>query len=147
MVATQAGDGMKLYVDGALVASGQSPARSPTTGYWRVGGDNLASWPNQPTSNYFAGSIDEAAGVPERAVRRAGQRPLRQGQRCGERAADGGVHLIGEQPRRLAFDGTSSTDADGTIASYAWNFGDGSTGTGAKPSHTYAAGEHLQRRR
>ena len=38
-----------------------------------------------------------------------------------------------------AFDGTGSTDTDGTIASYAWDFGDGSTGTGATPQHTYAA--------
>ncbi len=37
-----------------------------------------------------------------------------------------------------AFDGTASTDSDGTIASYAWTFGDGNTGNGATPSHTYA---------
>jgi PKD repeat protein len=36
----------------------------------------------------------------------------------------------------VGFDGSSSTD-DGTITSYAWDFGDGSTGTGVSPSHTY----------
>jgi PKD repeat protein len=37
------------------------------------------------------------------------------------------------------FDGTGSTDPNGndTIVSYDWDFGDGSTGTGATPSHTY----------
>ncbi len=38
------------------------------------------------------------------------------------------------------FDASGSKDTDGTIASYAWNFGDNSTGTGVNPSHTYAAG-------
>jgi xanthomonalisin len=33
----------------------------------------------------------------------------------------------------------SSTDSDGTIASRAWAFGDGSTSTTASPSHTYTA--------
>ncbi|MBB6403448.1 fibronectin type III domain-containing protein [Arthrobacter sp. AZCC_0090] len=38
------------------------------------------------------------------------------------------------------FDGSASTDPNGTVASYSWDFGDGSpAGTGVKPSHTYAA--------
>lgn len=41
---------------------------------------------------------------------------------------------------RLAcgFDGSSSTDPDGSIASYEWYFGDGSSGTGAVVNHAYA---------
>jgi chitodextrinase len=37
-----------------------------------------------------------------------------------------------------SFDGSGSVDPDGSIASYAWNFGDGTTGTGVSPSHAYA---------
>jgi len=35
--------------------------------------------------------------------------------------------------------GSGSTDSDGTIASYAWDFGDGQAGTGVTASHTYGA--------
>ncbi|HWK16580.1 MAG TPA: PKD domain-containing protein, partial [Solirubrobacteraceae bacterium] len=39
----------------------------------------------------------------------------------------------------VAFDGSGSRDADGTIASYRWSFGDGSApSSGAAPKHTYA---------
>jgi PKD repeat protein len=37
-----------------------------------------------------------------------------------------------------SFNGSTSSDADGSIAGYAWDFGDGTTGSGASPSHTYA---------
>ena len=39
----------------------------------------------------------------------------------------------------LQFSGTASSDPDGTIITYQWDFGDGSTGTGATPTHTYSA--------
>jgi PKD repeat protein len=38
-----------------------------------------------------------------------------------------------------AFDGSGSSDSDGSITSYAWDFGDGATGTGVSPQHTYTA--------
>ncbi len=37
------------------------------------------------------------------------------------------------------FDGSGSSDPDGTIVSYDWDFGDGGTGSGVTVSHTYAA--------
>jgi len=37
-----------------------------------------------------------------------------------------------------SFDGSASFDPDGSIVSYDWDFGDGSTGTGATTAHTYA---------
>lgn len=37
----------------------------------------------------------------------------------------------------ITFDGFGSSDPDGNIVSYAWDFGDGNTGTGVDPTHTY----------
>jgi PKD domain/IPT/TIG domain/Divergent InlB B-repeat domain len=36
------------------------------------------------------------------------------------------------------FDGSPSTDSDGTIQSYSWGFGDGTSGGGKTTTHTYA---------
>lgn len=37
------------------------------------------------------------------------------------------------------FNGSGSYDSDGSIVNYAWDFGDGTTGTGATTSHVYSA--------
>ena len=37
----------------------------------------------------------------------------------------------------ISFDGSGSSDADGTIQSYEWDFGDGATGTGETTKHSY----------
>lgn len=38
----------------------------------------------------------------------------------------------------IAFDGRGSSDADGSVARYEWDFGDGSVGSGPTPRHSYA---------
>jgi len=42
----------------------------------------------------------------------------------------------------VAFDGSGSTVAGGTISQYDWNFGDGTAGSGVKVNHTFTAGTY-----
>lgn len=62
IVASMGSDGMKLYIDGKIVGQrADTTTGQPYAGYWRVGGDNLGSWPDQPSSNYFSGKVDDVA--------------------------------------------------------------------------------------
>ena len=45
----------------------------------------------------------------------------------------------GTVPLFVNFDGTGSSDPDGTIMDYDWDFGDSSTGSGATTNHTYTS--------
>jgi len=51
--------------------------------------------------------------------------------------ADPNGPYLGNKNEQVTFDGSNSTDLDGTISSYSWDFGDGNIGTGQKPTHTY----------
>lgn len=44
---------------------------------------------------------------------------------------------LGTAPLSVTFNASASSDPDGTIASFVWDFGDNSTGTGATAQHTY----------
>ncbi|WP_417234435.1 LamG-like jellyroll fold domain-containing protein [Arthrobacter sp.] len=90
VVATQGKAGMRLFVDGALVRQNGTTKSQEYTGTWHVGGDNLNGWPNQPSSNYFAGLIDETAIYPK---------ALNALQVNGHYTAAGGVASIPESPK------------------------------------------------
>ncbi|MFJ6939591.1 DNRLRE domain-containing protein [Streptomyces sp. NPDC101132] len=64
VVATQGPGGMVLWVDGQNRGTLPHTTNQAYGGYWHVGGDNLNNWPNRPTSNYFAGQLDETAVYP-----------------------------------------------------------------------------------
>jgi chitodextrinase len=82
--------------------------------------------------------------IPERVLRRstrtrAANTPASSSSGCWPTTASkaGQVHTALSYGA-IAFSGTTSSDPDGSIASYAWAFGDGSTGSGATPAHSYA---------
>ena len=52
--------------------------------------------------------------------------------------ANAGGPYTGVVGSPVSFNGSGSSDPDGSITRYVWNFGDGSNGTGIRPSHSYA---------
>ena len=131
-------DGMKLYVDGALVAQDASVTDAQSySGYWRVGGDSMSGWPDAPSRWEFNGTVDEFAVYPS---------ALTAAQVANHYAVGAGIHAptaaftSSATDLSVAFDATGSTaDSGQSITGYAWDFGDGATGTGVKPTHVYTA--------
>ncbi|MFF1556511.1 DNRLRE domain-containing protein [Streptomyces sp. NPDC058279] len=64
VVATQGPGGMTLYVDGAQKGTLNVTTHENFAGYWHAGGDNLNAWPDRPSSDYWAGLLDETAVYP-----------------------------------------------------------------------------------
>jgi hypothetical protein len=62
VAASLGASGMRLYLDGALVASnGGVTTGTNVTGYWRWGGVPLHGLADRPASDYLIGSLDELA--------------------------------------------------------------------------------------
>ena len=53
--------------------------------------------------------------------------------------ANAGTNKTATIGQSVSFNGTGSTDSDGTIISYAWDFGDGGSSAGSAVSHVYSS--------
>ena len=49
---------------------------------------------------------------------------------------------VAEPGKTITFDAAASTDVDGSISSFEWNFGDGQTATGPKVEHAFGQSGH-----
>jgi hypothetical protein len=134
-------DGIRLYVDGVLqrhnpnATVGQHLLR----GFWRIGGSSLTGWPGAPATGFFDGRIDEVAVYRRVLTPAQVQARFAAAGDPSVNALPNAASIIEQDELTVSADGTGSTDPGGTIASYAWSFGDGATATGPTAQHTYAA--------
>lgn len=135
VVATQSSAGMQLYLDGALVASNAVTTAQSYTGYWRVGGDN--GWEG---ATWWTGTIDEVAVYSQALTSTQVQDHYSLGMAGRINASPTASFTATPTDLSVAYDASASSDPDGSIAQYAWDFGDGTTGTGTPATHSYAAG-------
>jgi PKD repeat protein len=135
VVATQSGDGLKLYVDGALIGTHPQTQAQAYDGYWKLGGD--PTWGS--SSPYVQATIDEAAVYTTALSASTVSQHYALGQGTKPNQAPTAAFDATPTDLTVAVDASASTDADGSVASYAWDFGDGTTASGAKATHAYAA--------
>jgi PKD repeat protein len=138
VVATQGPDGMALYVDGTLVGSAPNEVAAFYRGYWRIGGDSA---PPAASADYFTGRLDEAAVYDTALTPAQVLQHLQLGGGAVTNVPPTAAFSASGGDLTLSFDGTDSDDPDGTIETYAWDFGDGESASGPSPttSHTYDA--------
>lgn len=140
VVGTLGTSGMRLYVDGSLVASNSVTSGAAYNGYWRIAGDAISSsWPNRPSSTALNGTIDEVAVYPTALSASAVAKHRELGLGVGLNELPTAVFESSSLGLTASFDASNSTDPEGTELTYDWDFGDGSSGDGASPSHTYTA--------
>lgn len=138
VVASLSPAGMGLSVDGASVAGNPDISSGQVyNGHWRIGGDNLAGWPHAPSSNFLTGDVARVATYPGVLSAKQVSDHHTIGLAGTPNAAPEAAFDAEVSDLSVSVDASDSTD-DGSIASYAWEFGDGDTGAGETASHTYA---------
>lgn len=129
---------IRLYVDGKEVASRSGVSAQNYSGYWRIGADGMQGWPNQPSSSGLAGNYDEVAIYTSTLSATQIRKHF-----------DVGSVAVNLPPKAefvstcdalaCKFDASKSSDPEGKLTGYAWDFGDGTTANTAITDHSYSA--------
>ena len=120
-------------------ASGSSPSGAITSYSWSFGDGSTGS--GMKPSHTYSGSGPYTVALTVRGS-------------SGSNSTSAQVHLAPPvsltasftysiSGNSVSFDASGSSPS-GSITSYAWDFGDGSSGTGVRPTHVYAAGRTYQ---
>jgi PKD repeat protein len=122
-------------------STGSSDPDGPIAAYnWDFGDDNTGTGetPSHIYSEagiyYVTLTVTDDSGVPASDVSTA-----EIGSTSQPPVADAGGPYTGTVGAPVSFDGTASSDPEGPIATYSWDFGDGGIGTGVTPSYPYTA--------
>jgi len=133
-------------LDVVTVASGTSPTTLESM-VWKAGTTQPSSWQLTTTDSTSGYQTAGSVGVNLYLGTSATNAPMTVSL---SNFWAGPSQAGGNQPPKASFtnstsglgvsvDGSGSSDPDGSISSYAWDFGDGTTGSSVTASHTYAA--------
>jgi PKD repeat protein len=105
---------------------------------WDFGNGQTATGVTASTTYTDPGSYEITLTVTDdKGVTGTATRTIEVGQNQAPIASFTATPTSGDTPLVVALDASASSDVDGTIASYAWNFGNGQTATGVTATATY----------
>jgi VCBS repeat-containing protein len=108
------------------------PSKGSATVYsWGI---NYTHDGSETISDTFTYQIDDGAGGSDTAIVTVTINPVND-----PPVADPNGPYSGTVGVPVTFYGSNSSDCDGTIVSYHWDFGDGAAGSEVSPAHTYSA--------
>ena len=119
-------DGGATWSSAAVATTGKNVRPVSPRGLAAFGGDLNVVWMNGSYPNYvdYATTITGVEDGPGAAPVADSEAAVR----------------AGPAPLEVRFDASASRSPSGQALSYSWDFGDGATGTGIEPTHTYASG-------
>ena len=129
------------FLDAVFDATGSTDAEGPISSYAWTFGDSATGTGSAPTHSYAAaGTYPVTLTVTDSGgISRAVSHPVTVAAAPPVNTAPTAAFTATPSALDVSVDGSASADLEAAIASYAWTFGDGATGTGVTTSHSFAS--------